>query len=175
MAYSDPYYDPNYPTVYYNVSYNVELQNYLEKEYFKKCHRDISATEGVDICGIDSYHQMVIKPYTFIKKSDEEGNLMNDSKKSKAELLKEIKEDIAYFKELEDSHNKICDTKYKIYEKKIEEAKQKGFFYLKNKIYADMVKDGSLCSPTAHIDMVDKPFHEWRMNKLKNNVPKTRK
>ena len=63
MAYSDPYYEPNTEHCFYDTSYNNTLFNKLEKEYFEKCHRDISATEGINVCGVDSYYQMVMKPY----------------------------------------------------------------------------------------------------------------
>ena len=167
LVYSEPYYDPNIKPIVYDVSYNIELYHYLDSEYDKKCHRQISATEGEDICGTDSHYQMVMKPYARLMKTMEESPFPGDSKKSKAELLKEIKEDIAYYKELENNYNKICGPKEELYYKKVEEAKQKGYFYLKNKIYDDMVKDGSLCSPTAHLDMIFTPFHERRMSKFK--------
>ena len=63
LAYSDPYYEPDFNSCVYDTSYNNALFEKLDKEYDKKCHRQISATEGVDICGVDSYYQMVMKPY----------------------------------------------------------------------------------------------------------------
>ena len=170
FAYSDPYYDPNHKTVVYDTTYNDELFNYLDKEYDKKCHRQISETERENICGVNSYGDMVYQKYFNTNKTMEEELMSNDSKKSKAELLKEIKEDIAYHNELMEKYNNTCKPGYELYDKKVEELKQKGYFWfsVKEKLYQDMLKDGSICSPTAHIDMVDIPFHEWRMQKLKN-------
>lgn len=168
LVYSAPNYDPNIKPIVYDVSYNVELRNFLEKEYYDKCYVQIAENHHNNICGINSFYEMVQNPYNLIKKSDEEGNLSNDSKKSKAELLKEIKGDIAYHNELMEKYNNTCGSGDELYRKKVEEIKKTAYFYLKDKIYQDMLKDGSLCSPTAHIDMVDKPFHEWRMQKLKN-------
>ena len=58
LAYSDPYYEPDFNSCVYDTSYNNALFEKLDKEYNKKCW------QGNDnICGVDSYYQMVMKPY----------------------------------------------------------------------------------------------------------------
>ena len=71
LAYSAPNYDPNIKPVIYDVSYNVELRNRLEKEYFDKCFIQTSPTTSEQICGVNSYYEMVQNPYNLQKKPDD--------------------------------------------------------------------------------------------------------
>ncbi len=47
----------------YDTSYNVELFNRLEKEYFAYCSVQITENYSTNICGINSYGEMVLQPY----------------------------------------------------------------------------------------------------------------
>ena len=169
ISLSAPNYDPNYKGYVYDVTYDVELYNYLDKEYDKKCYVQITPTLSENICGTDSYYRMVMQPYAHIKKTMEEGGLSKDASKSKKELLAEIKEDIAYYNELEEKYKNICTPKYEQYRKKVKELEDKGIFWFtaKKKLAIEMMSNGSLCSISAHDNIVYIPFHEWRMSKLR--------
>ena len=67
VVYSAPNYNPNYPTVFYDDSYNVELFNRLKKEYNEKCWKG-----DHNICGTNSYGNMVYQKYFDLKKPTEE-------------------------------------------------------------------------------------------------------
>ena len=47
----------------YDISYNVELFNRLKKEYDEKCWVKLSENYSTNICGVNSYGEMVLQPY----------------------------------------------------------------------------------------------------------------
>ena len=47
----------------YDTSYNVALFNRLKKEYFDYCSVQITENYSTNICGVNSYGEMVLQPY----------------------------------------------------------------------------------------------------------------
>ena len=72
ISLSAPNYDPNNVTTVYDNSYNIELRNRLEREYYEKCHIQITPTLGENICGTNSYAEMVAQKYIDLQKNDDE-------------------------------------------------------------------------------------------------------
>lgn len=60
---SAPNYDPNYKGCVYDDSANRELFKKLDEEYDKKCWVKLSETHYSNICGTNSYGEMVLQPY----------------------------------------------------------------------------------------------------------------
>ena len=174
-CFSAPGFDPNNnKPIIYDMSYNHILYFKL-KDYFYKKYPEIVTKDKdgyplyIDTAPFGAYHDEVEIPYDLIKLSEEELNILNASKKSQKELLKDVIEDITYYNELNEKYNKTCNPGRELYKKKLEELGQKGLYNQahKNKLENEMIANGTLCSTQTWTDMVYTPLHDRRMKKLK--------
>lgn len=177
ITFAAPNYNGDYKGVTYDTTYNNFLYNYLNEKFYKK-YPDIveKDKEGNLIYHVtysnEARYKEVSQIYTWVMKNLNEVNLSNDMNKSKDELLKEILEDIAYYNELQANYDNTCGVANELYFKKVKEEKQKYQFFNEHKLYKEMLSNGTLCSPTAPVDMIYTPFHQKRMMKLKSNLNK---
>ena len=56
-------------TTFYDTSYNINLRNKLEADYYKKCYIHHKNGGSENICGTNSYGEMVLMPYDLLKKN----------------------------------------------------------------------------------------------------------
>ena len=69
ISLSAPNYDPNHKGCVYDDSANLKLFKKLDKEYNEKCYIHISETLSENICGVNSYGEMVLQPYERLKQN----------------------------------------------------------------------------------------------------------
>ena len=69
ISLSAPNYDPNHKGCVYDDSDNLKLFNRLKNEYDKKCWVKLSETHYTNTCGVNSYGEMVLQPYSRLKQN----------------------------------------------------------------------------------------------------------